>query len=143
MAFSISPAETDMIIKLVISVVLGGIIGLEREYNKSAAGIKTYAIVCMGSALFTMVSAVIDIKLAAGVITGIGFLGAATVFKSDNKVVGITTAALIWAIAAVGFTVGLGFYFTSIISTILLLVILIPIEHIEKKILKTHRDKGF
>jgi putative Mg2+ transporter-C (MgtC) family protein len=143
MGFQISQAEIDIVIKLFLSALLGGIIGLEREFNRSAAGIKTYSIVCLGSALFTLASSIVDIKLAAGVITGIGFLGAATVFKSENKVVGITTAALIWSTAAIGFVVGLSLYFAAIASTVLLLIILIPVEMLEKKLLKTHQEKGF
>ena len=135
----IGPLEIEIITKLLLSVVLGLIIGLEREYNRSAAGIKTYTIICMGSALFTLASLNVDIRVAAGVITGIGFLGAATIFKTENNVVGITTAALIWAIAAIGFVVGIGMYFAAIVATALLLFILIPVEYFEKKVLKMHR----
>ena len=139
----ITSLEMDILIKLLVSVLLGGIIGLEREFNKSAAGIKTYSIVCLGSALFTLASAIVDIKLAAGVITGIGFLGAAVIFKTENRVVGITTAALVWSTASIGFVVGLGLYFAAVAATILLLVILIPVEYFEKKLLKFHDEKGF
>jgi putative Mg2+ transporter-C (MgtC) family protein len=135
-----TPAEIEIITKLGISVLLGAIIGIERELNKSAAGIKTYSIVCMGSALFTLASVLVDIKLAAGVITGIGFLGAATVFKTESKVVGLTTASLIWTVAAIGFVVGLGYYFAAAVATAFLLFILIPLEYLEKKVLKMHRE---
>ena len=143
MIFNISAQETDILIKLVIATFFGAVIGLEREFNKSAAGIKTYSIVCMGSALFTLASALIDIKLAAGVITGIGFLGAATVFKTESKVVGITTASLIWSTAAIGFVVGLELYFAAAVAVVLLLIILIPLEYVENKYLNTHDEKGF
>lgn len=135
--------ESAVILKLVLSVVLGAAVGIEREFNRSAAGVKTYSIVSLGSALFTLASAIVDIKIAAGVITGIGFLGAAVVFKNEKGVTGITTAALVWAVAAVGFTVGLGLYMTAITATILLLVILVPVEYLEKKYLKNHIEKGF
>jgi putative Mg2+ transporter-C (MgtC) family protein len=135
---AISDLEIEIIVKLTLATVLGAVIGLEREFNKSAAGIKTYSIVSLGSALFTVASVIIDIKLAAGVITGIGFLGAATVFKTENKVVGLTTAALIWSTASLGFAVGLGLYFAAIVTTVILLIILIPIEYIEKNIIKMH-----
>jgi putative Mg2+ transporter-C (MgtC) family protein len=138
----ISYLELDIVTKLAIAVILGGIIGLEREFNKSAAGIKTYSIVSMGSALFTVASALVDIRVAAGVITGIGFLGAAMVVKTENKIVGLTTAALIWTTAAIGFVVELGMYFAAVAATVILLVILIPVEYFEKKILKTHEEKG-
>jgi putative Mg2+ transporter-C (MgtC) family protein len=144
MAFEIGPAEMDIIAKLLISAFLGGVVGLEREFNRSAAGLKTYAIVCMGSALFTLASALVDLRIAAGVITGIGFLGAATIVKTDNRVVGITTAALIWTVAAVGFVVGMGLYFAAAVATGLLIFILVPVEMFEKKYLdKVHAEKGF
>ena len=136
-----SPLEMEIIVKLVVSMALGAAIGLEREFNRSAAGLKTYSIVCMGSAFFTAVAASVNVAVAAGVITGIGFLGAATIFKTDSKVVGITTAALIWAVAAIGFGVGIGMYYASAVATGLLLFILIPVEHFEKKLLKKH-DAG-
>jgi len=140
MTFTISPMEMEVITKLVLSAVLGGIIGLEREYSRKTAGIKTFAIVCMGSALFTVASVYTDIRVAAGVITGIGFLGAATVFKSENKINGLTTAALIWSIAATGFVVGVGMYIAAVVSTIILLIILIPVEYVEKNIIKFHSE---
>jgi putative Mg2+ transporter-C (MgtC) family protein len=143
MSIAISPVEMDIITKLVLSVILGGAIGLEREFNRSAAGIKTYAIVCLGSALFTLASNMTDIRVAAGVITGIGFLGAATVFKTENKVVGLTTAALIWSTASIGFVIGIGLYFAAVVSTFLVLFILVPVEYLEKRFLNTHQEKGF
>ena len=137
MTFAYDP---DMTMKLVLALVLGAAIGLEREFNKSAAGIKTYSIVCVGSALFTMAALKVNISVASGVITGIGFLGAATVFKTTDRVVGLTTAALIWATAAIGFAIGIGEHYTAILSTLIVLFILIPMEHFEKKILKWHKD---
>jgi putative Mg2+ transporter-C (MgtC) family protein len=134
----VSTAEIDIVTKLVVAVFLGSVIGLEREYNRSAAGMKTYSIVCLGSCLFTLAALLVNVSIAAGVITGIGFLGAAVVFKNENKVVGITTAALIWTVSAIGFVVGLGYYFAAVVTAILLLVILIPMEMMERKLFKTH-----
>jgi putative Mg2+ transporter-C (MgtC) family protein len=146
MAFTLSPLEMEIVTKLVLSAFFGGLIGLEREFNKSSAGIKTYAIVCMGSALFTVASLYTDIRIAAGVITGIGFLGAATIFRDEKsktpsgRVSGITTAALIWSIAATGFVVGVGMYFAAAVATAIMLIILIPVEHLEKKYIHTLRE---
>jgi putative Mg2+ transporter-C (MgtC) family protein len=136
-----TPLEMEIVVKLVISVALGAAIGLEREFNRSAAGLKTYSIVCMGSAFFTAAAFTVNIAVAAGVITGIGFLGAATIFKTESKVVGITTASLIWAVAAIGFGVGVGMYYASTVATGLLLFILIPVEYVEKKLLKKHESE--
>jgi putative Mg2+ transporter-C (MgtC) family protein len=146
MAFTLSPLEMEIVVKLVLSAFFGGLIGLEREFNKSSAGIKTYSIVCMGSALFTVASLYTDIRIAAGVITGIGFLGAATIFRNEKskspegRVSGITTAALIWSIAATGFVVGVGMYFAAAVATAIMLIILIPVEHVEKKYIHTLRE---
>jgi putative Mg2+ transporter-C (MgtC) family protein len=136
-----SPLDVAITVKLLLAVCLGAIIGLERELHSSAAGIKTYSIVCLGATLFTAIAATVDIGVTTGVITGVGFLGAATVFKTENKVIGLTTAALIWSTSAVGFAVGIGMYLAAIIGTILIITILYPIEKIESKILKTHHHK--
>ena len=130
--------QLDVITKLGLSVILGMTIGLEREFNKSAAGIKTYSIVCLGAALFSMGSFVTDIKAAAGIITGIGFLGAAMIFRTENRVVGLTTAALIWVTASIGFVVGIGMYWAATVSTALLLFILVPVEWVERRVFRPH-----
>lgn len=139
--FELNPLDIEITIKLLLAVTLGAIIGLERELHRSAAGIKTYAIVCLGATLFTSTAAIVDIGVTTGVITGVGFLGAAMVFKSENKVFGLTTAALIWSTSAVGFAIGTGLYFAAIIGTILIMTILYPIEKIETRILKTHHHE--
>jgi len=138
--FQISPFEIEIIGKLLLSVFLGGILGLERELHKSAAGVKTYSIVTMGSALFTLSAAAIDVSIAGGVITGIGFLGAAVVFRSENRTFGLTTASLIWSTSAIGFAVGIGYYFAAIAATVLILLILLPIEHLERRYLRNHAN---
>jgi putative Mg2+ transporter-C (MgtC) family protein len=133
-----TPTEIEIITKLVISMLLGMIIGIEREFNRSPAGIKTYSIVCLGSTVFALASLATDPRAAAGIITGIGFLGAAMIFRTENKITGLTTAALIWAVAAIGFVVGTGMFFAAIATTILLIIILVPVELAEKKLFKTH-----
>ena len=141
--FEFSAFDFQITIKLLLSVLLGAIIGLERELHKSPAGIKTYSIVCLGATLFTSVAATVDIGVTTGVITGVGFLGAAMIFKTENKVHGLTTAALIWSTSAVGFAIGTGLYLAAVIGTILIMTILYPIERIETRILKTshHNEK--
>jgi putative Mg2+ transporter-C (MgtC) family protein len=89
---------------------------------------------------FTLAAATVDVGVTSGVITGIGFLGAAMVFKSENKVFGLTTAALIWATAAIGFAIGIGVFLGAIVATGLILVLLVPVEKLERKILKTHTN---
>ena len=141
MAFAISPMEMDIILKLLIATGLGLLIGLERETNKSAAGLKTFSIVCMGSCLFTVAALASGVASAvSGVISGIGFLGAATIFRNEDKVRGLTTAAVVWATAAIGVSVGFGLYFAAAAVAALVLVILIPVEYVEKKLIKSHRQ---
>jgi putative Mg2+ transporter-C (MgtC) family protein len=140
--FEITGLELEIVGKLLLAALLGGVIGLEREIHKSPAGIKTYSIVAVGSALFTLSATAIDISVAGGVITGIGFLGAATVFKSEDKIYGLTTASLIWSTSAIGFAIGIGYYFAPIITTAIIMIILLPVEQLEKKLLKRHIGKN-
>jgi len=120
--------------RLVISAVLGGLIGTEREMHDKPAGFRTHVLVCMGAAMFTLISisiaetaaSSVDIsRIAAGVVTGIGFLAAGSIFREKDRVKGLTTAADIWVLAAIGMSVGLGYYFLSVVATVIALVILI------------------
>ena len=119
---------TELMLRLVLSVVFGGLIGLEREVVHKPAGVRTHMLVSLGSALFILIALIsipegID-KIIAGIATGIGFLGAGTIFRSKSEVHGLTTAASIWAVAGVGITIGLGYYLMTAISVILILVVL-------------------
>ena len=119
---------TEVILRLVFATVAGGLIGLEREVVHKPAGVRTHMLVSLGSALFVLIT--IDTlpneaaRIIAGVATGIGFLGAGTIFKAKTEVHGLTTAASIWAVAAVGLAVGLGYYLMMLIAVILILIIL-------------------
>lgn len=112
--------------RLALAALLGGIIGLERELRGYPAGIRTLALVTMGSALFTDVSQVLggDDRVAAGIVTGIGFLGAGVIFREGYTVRGITTAATIWAAAAVGMSIGRELYLVGSLGAILVFVVL-------------------
>ena len=115
-------------LRLVLSVVFGGLIGLEREVVHKPAGVRTHMLVSLGSALFVLVTLETlpneTARIIAGIATGIGFLGAGTIFKSKNDVQGLTTAASVWTVAAVGLAVGLGYYLMTVIAVILVLIIL-------------------
>ena len=127
------------IIKLLTSVILGGIIGFEREKLHKPAGLRTMMLVALGSTLATIIS--VDYfnsdpaRVAAAILTGIGFLGAGAIISSKNNIHGITTAATVWVTAAVGITVGVGYYFIAIVSSVLIYLILI-FWKIEQKTLK-------
>jgi len=137
----------SIICRLVSAVILGGMVGLERERLVRAAGLRTHALVCLGAALFMIVSAFgftdilgyphVDLdpsRIAAQVVTGIGFLGAGTIIFQQGSVRGLTTAASIWAVAAVGLAVGGGMYLVACIATFLALVILVVVKPLERRI---------
>jgi len=121
--------EIEVVLRLILAAIMGGIIGFERKRVHKPAGIRTLMLVSMGSALFTIVSTTILLnqdpsKIIAGIVTGIGFLGAGTIFREKDSVKGLTTAASMWAVAAIGITAGLGEYFLMVISTLLIIAIL-------------------
>ncbi len=118
----IGPFEIEFIIALVISIVIGFVIGAERESRGKDAGISTHILVIAGSALFTLLSAAVDpestTRIAAQVVSGIGFLGAGLILKEGLTVHNLTTAASLWFAAAIGMALGFGFYAIAIIAGI-------------------------
>ncbi|MEM2661156.1 MAG: MgtC/SapB family protein, partial [Nitrososphaeria archaeon] len=107
----ISSNFIEGVIGLLMSIVFGAIIGLEREITHKPAGLRTHMLVCLGSCIFTIVSLRFGMdpaRVAAGIVTGIGFIGAGTIIAEQGKVVGITTAASLWVTAAIGLTIGIG-----------------------------------
>lgn len=126
-------AELDMILRLLLSAVLGAVIGYQRERAGKQAGLRTNTLICVGAALFTVVSiygfdADDTARVAAGVVTGIGFLGAGAIIRSGEGILaGLTTAATIWAVAGIGLAAGAGLYAASAVATaIILAILLIP-----------------
>lgn len=136
--------NSDDLIKIALALVLGGIIGLEREYHGRPAGLRTNILVCLGAAILIIASRsistvisdfgfkgnlVIDpTRLAAGIITGIGFLGAGVILKTTDFIRGVTTAACVWFTAALGIVIGMGFYMLALICTGVGLVVLILLD---------------
>lgn len=117
------------VLKLVLAVIVGGLVGIEREAYHKPAGIRTHMLVCLGSAIFTIVSIIIApdgdfIRIAAGIVTGIGFLGAGTIFRAKNTIKGLTTAASLWAVAGLGLAIGAGLYVFTLIAALLVLLVL-------------------
>jgi putative Mg2+ transporter-C (MgtC) family protein len=119
---------SETFLSLILAVLLGGIIGIEREITHKPAGLRTHMLVCMGSCLFTIISVhefnVDPARLAAGIVTGIGFIGAGAIIAERERVVGITTAASLWVTAAIGLTVGVGNYLLASLATLLVFIIL-------------------
>ena len=121
--------EVEFIVRLTLAMVFGAIIGVERRFAGRPAGIRTLSMVSAGAALFTVVSIfgfnlADSSRVAAQVVTGIGFLGAGIIFRTGDNVRGLTTAATIWLTAAVGMAVGSGMYVISAFVTVLAIVIL-------------------
>ncbi|MCX5708186.1 MAG: MgtC/SapB family protein [Candidatus Omnitrophica bacterium] len=141
-------SDNQVFIRLTLSVILGGLIGLERQLHRRAAGLRTHILVCIGSCLIMLTSIYIsDIyknsgtvdpsRIAAGVITGIGFLGAGAIIREREKesVKGLTTAASLWVVAAIGLANGCGFYSAGLFTTFLALVTLFFLGYYEKNVL--------
>lgn len=147
-----SPWEIDplhLIFRLFLAVILGGLIGLEREQNSHAAGFRTHILVCLGSALIMLLSAygfsafvdeenvrIDPARLAAQVISGIGFLGAGTILRNGLSISGLTTAASLWVVAAIGLSVGAGFYLAAVLASVMVLISLYVLNIVERKFLR-------
>ena len=117
----------QLIIRLLIATILGGLIGLEREYRHKEAGLRTNMLVALGSALAMVISTSFEVdpaRIASGIITGIGFLGGGIIIQSRGEVHGITTAATIWVVATVGMAAGLGYITAALATTAIALVVL-------------------
>jgi len=130
------PDNMELLIRLTLACLLGGLIGIERERLGHPAGFRTHILVCIGSTLVMLCNIFIyeqyktyanidPARMGAQVISGIGFLGAGTILKEGVTVKGLTTAASLWSVACIGLAVGLGFYTGSIFATILVLITLV------------------
>src|SRR5579884_3494160 len=127
-------------LKLVLAALLGGCIGIEREMREKPAGLRTNMLICVGTTLFMMISMRIGglygdyTRIAAQIVTGIGFLGAGAVLHSHGFVLGLTTAATIWVVAGVGMAVGANLFTVAIFATGLSIVTLTVMYHVENRI---------
>lgn len=137
--------DWDHVVRLILAIVLGGAIGFERELRDKPAGFRTIILMCVGACIFTIVSQVIggpdlnNTRIAAQIVSGIGFLGAGAILRDRNSVFGLTTAATIWAVAAIGMAVGFGEFALAVLGTIAILVALFVFDFVENWV-GTHRD---
>jgi putative Mg2+ transporter-C (MgtC) family protein len=148
----------ESLLRLSLAAVLGGMIGVERELREREAGLRTHLLVALGSALFTIVGAygfhaflesgqavvrADPTRIAAQIVTGIGFLGAGAIIRQGLSVRGLTTAATLWVVAAVGLAAGAGYYSAAVITTAVVLVALWPLRLLAYRILRRYRvDDG-
>lgn len=130
--------------RLLLAFLFGSIIGFERENKQTSAGLRTHILVCMGSALIMLVSLrIFDLysqhtsvdpgRIAAGVVTGIGFIGAGTIMRSAERVRGLTTAASVWVSSAIGLAVGCGYISAAFATTVLSYLVLAALKRFEEK----------
>ncbi len=143
--------EVEILIRLALAAVLGMIVGFERERQNQPAGLRTHAILAIGSCLAMTISINLAIqfvpdvpngdpaRLAAQVVSGIGFLGAGAILRYGTNVKGLTTATSLWTIAIVGLAVGAGHYFSAIGTTVALLIVLIILNVLEKKYIRVYQ----
>ncbi len=136
-----------ILFRLIFAALLSGAIGFEREFHGRAAGFRTHILLCVGSTLIMLTSMhIFDLyaskisidpaRIAAGVITGIGFLGAGTIMHSKSAVRGLTTAASLWVVAGIGLAVGSGFYFGSTVTTVLTMITLMFFSRLEHTMIR-------
>lgn len=136
-------SEIDIVLRLVVSCILGGLIGFERESLERPAGLRTHILVCVGSALMTLVSIYGFTgyetvtkdpgRIAAQVVSGIGFLGAGTILREGLTVTGLTTAASLWVVAGIGLAIGSGLFFAGIAGTALVFLTLVLFGQMERR----------
>jgi putative Mg2+ transporter-C (MgtC) family protein len=143
-----------VLLRLVVAAVLGGSIGLERELRERGAGLRTHLVVCVGAALFTLVSAygfedffratgtrIDPTRIAAQIVSGIGFLGAGAIIRQGLSVRGLTTAATLWLVAAIGMASGAGYYDAAVIATAGALLTLGPLRVVAYKVVHRYRPE--
>ncbi len=143
--------ELIVSLRLLLSTLLGGVIGLERESLNKSAGLRTYTLVSLGSCLIMITSIEMykifghgsggdPARLAAQVVSGIGFLGAGAILHSGFNVRGLTTAASLWVVAGIGLAVGAGRYLTAVVTTVIVFFVLMYMPRLENYIHKTHKQ---
>ena len=139
--FSLLP-ETELTLKIILALLFGSLIGLERTFAKKQAGLRTFALVSLGACLFIIIALKIGeetsvesvSRVLSNIVVGIGFLGAGLIFFQQDKIVGLTTASALWVTAALGATIGLGYYRLAFLTLILTLVLLRLVGYFELKI---------
>lgn len=147
--------NTEIILRLIAAMILGGVLGLEREFAGKMAGLRTYSLISLGAALYVIVSSIVSqnflgltqfdpLRVASQIVVGIGFVGAGLVIfrEAEHRPAGITTAAGLWVAAGIGMAAGFGLYTVALFGTITALFILFGLAFIDKKIRERELQKG-
>lgn len=142
---SLNPED---VVKLVLAVLVGGLIGAEREYHDKAAGFRTLILICVGAAMFTILSSMLGgptepSRIAAGIVMGVGFLGAGVILQNGGRIIGLTTASTIWLTAALGMGIGAGYYAFSILVAGVILIILWVFPRLEERIDARYEERTY
>lgn len=138
--------QFEHIIQIIAAFVVGGLLGLEREYHSKPAGFRTMILICVGSCLFTILSTTFaenPDRIASNILTGIGFIGAGVVFKEGINISGITSAATIWVAASLGMCIGLKFYGLALFVAVLVMIVLIVLSRLEESFDNLHQVKQY
>jgi putative Mg2+ transporter-C (MgtC) family protein len=143
---TVGTSELELLLRLLLAAVLGGVIGVEREVRQKSAGLRTNTLIAVGAALFTLMSIELaegvfgadPTRITAQIVTGIGFLGAGAIIRTGGSVQGLTTAATVWVNAAIGVAAGGGRYVLAIGATALTIVVLLALTHIERMFARRH-----
>lgn len=131
-----------MVARLLVSILCGAVVGIEREWARKGAGLRTLILICMGSTLYMAVSELLGIRLgpnydisriASQVVVGVGFIGGGAILVARGRVVGLTTAATIWVTAAIGLIIGLGYPFFGLLITGIVMIILVLLRVVEAR----------
>ena len=140
--------DVEILLRFLLAALWGGIVGSERQYRSKSAGFRTMIMISMVACFFTIMSIQIGgpgnpDRIASNIVTGIGFLGAGVIFRGENRINGITTAATIWAVAAVGMGIGAGYYFPAASASILILFVLAVLPYFENIIERLNQSKVY
>jgi putative Mg2+ transporter-C (MgtC) family protein len=140
--------EVDLAIRVCVALALGLILGAEREFRGHPAGLRTIALISAGSCMFTGLGLIptfgapVDpTRIAAQIVTGVGFLGAGSILRQGEEVKGLTTAASIWVAASLGMAVGFGYYGVAVFATVLVVVILVALKPMEDRVFPLRRSR--
>ncbi len=146
--------QLEILLRLLTAVVLGAAVGIERELHGKQAGLRTHTLIALGAALLTVMSVLIpapyaaayhtgDVsRIASNIATGVGFLGAGVILHSRGRIMGLTTAATIWVVAAIGVAAGAGEYIAAFGACVLVLLVLVPLRWFERHAARTRSARG-
>ncbi len=136
------------IFAILLAAVFGAVIGIEREYRRKAAGLRTNVLICIGAAVFTIISRKMgaehdlsQTRIAAQIVTGVGFLGAGAIIRDRGGILGLTTAATIWLVSSIGMACGAGYYSLALGTTVIAMAVLLGLSRVEGWIKKTSKPQ--